>query len=32
VPLIYGKRNQTDDADFANPHFISTTGPGATLL
>ncbi len=22
-PLTYGKRNQADDADFANPHFIA---------
>lgn len=22
-PLIYGKRNQADDVDFANPHFIA---------
>lgn len=23
APLFYGKRNQTDDVDFANPHFIA---------
>ncbi|WP_181173070.1 3'(2'),5'-bisphosphate nucleotidase CysQ [Mesorhizobium sp. B2-7-3] len=23
-PLTYGKRNQADDADFANPHFIAS--------
>jgi 3'(2'), 5'-bisphosphate nucleotidase len=23
-PLTYGKRNQSDDADFANPHFIAS--------
>ena len=23
-PLIYGKRNQADDADFANPHFVAS--------
>ncbi|TIP34528.1 MAG: 3'(2'),5'-bisphosphate nucleotidase CysQ, partial [Mesorhizobium sp.] len=23
-PLTYGKRNQTSDSDFANPHFIAT--------
>lgn len=23
-PLAYGKRNQADDADFANPHFIAS--------
>ena len=23
-PLVYGKRNQSDDEDFANPHFIAT--------
>lgn len=22
-PLLYGKRNQADDSDFANPHFIA---------
>jgi 3'(2'), 5'-bisphosphate nucleotidase len=22
-PLMYGKRNQADDADFANPHFVA---------
>lgn len=22
--LVYGKRNQADDADFANPHFVSS--------
>ena len=22
-PLVYGKRNQADDEDFANPHFIA---------
>jgi 3'(2'), 5'-bisphosphate nucleotidase len=25
-PLIYGKRNQPDEADFANPHFIARGG------
>ncbi|GAA2861639.1 3'(2'), 5'-bisphosphate nucleotidase [Aminobacter niigataensis] len=24
APLVYGKRNQADDEDFANPHFVST--------
>lgn len=24
-PLVYGKRNQSDDADFANPHFIASS-------
>ena len=24
APLVYGKRNQADDADFANPHFVSS--------
>ena len=24
-PLLYGKRDQADDADFANPHFISAS-------
>lgn len=24
APLTYGKRNQKDDADFANPHFVSS--------
>ena len=31
-PLVYGKRNQPDDADFANPWFVATGGdclPGA---
>ncbi|WP_457103634.1 3'(2'),5'-bisphosphate nucleotidase CysQ [Mesorhizobium sp. URHB0026] len=28
-PLTYGKRNQADDADFANPHFIAS-GKAAT--
>jgi 3'(2'), 5'-bisphosphate nucleotidase len=23
-PLVYGKRNQASDSDFANPHFIAT--------
>ena len=23
-PLVYGKRNQAGDADFANPHFVSS--------
>ncbi|TKB94514.1 MAG: 3'(2'),5'-bisphosphate nucleotidase CysQ, partial [Mesorhizobium sp.] len=23
-PLAYGKRNQSDDEDFANPHFIAS--------
>jgi 3'(2'), 5'-bisphosphate nucleotidase len=27
-PLVYGKRNQASDSDFANPHFIAT-GKGA---
>lgn len=22
-PLTYGRRNQADDADFANPHFVA---------
>ncbi|MGL4490739.1 MAG: 3'(2'),5'-bisphosphate nucleotidase CysQ [Rhizobiaceae bacterium] len=26
VPLSYGKRNQADDTDFANPHFVSVSG------
>ena len=25
-PLTYGKRNQPDDADFANPFFIARGG------
>lgn len=29
-PLVYGKRNQADDSDFANPHFIAT-GKSATV-
>ncbi|WP_378943792.1 3'(2'),5'-bisphosphate nucleotidase CysQ [Mesorhizobium sp. ANAO-SY3R2] len=24
APLVYGKRNQSDDADFANPHFVAS--------
>ena len=24
TPLVYGKRNQGNDADFANPHFVSS--------
>lgn len=24
--FLYGKRNQADDADFANPHFVADTG------
>ncbi|RVD51953.1 3'(2'),5'-bisphosphate nucleotidase CysQ, partial [Mesorhizobium sp. M8A.F.Ca.ET.023.02.2.1] len=28
-PLAYGKRNQADDEDFANPHFIAS-GSAAT--
>lgn len=24
VPLVYGKRNQSTDVDFANPHFIAS--------
>ncbi len=24
APLTYGKRNQAEDADFANPHFVSS--------
>jgi 3'(2'), 5'-bisphosphate nucleotidase len=27
-PLVYGKRNQRDDEDFANPHFIATGKTG----
>ncbi|TIV64193.1 MAG: 3'(2'),5'-bisphosphate nucleotidase CysQ, partial [Mesorhizobium sp.] len=23
-PLVYGKRNQANDSDFANPHFIAS--------
>jgi len=26
APLLYGKRNQADDSDFANPHFIARGG------
>jgi 3'(2'), 5'-bisphosphate nucleotidase len=26
APLAYGKRNQTHDSDFANPHFVATGG------
>ena len=24
APLVYGKRKQSDDADFANPHFVAS--------
>ena len=27
VPLTYGKRNQKDDSDFANPWFVSRGKP-----
>jgi 3'(2'), 5'-bisphosphate nucleotidase len=29
-PLAYGKRNQSDDEDFANPHFIASGRAGAS--
>jgi 3'(2'), 5'-bisphosphate nucleotidase len=29
-PLVYGKRNQTEDADFANPWFVAGCGSLAT--
>jgi 3'(2'), 5'-bisphosphate nucleotidase len=29
-PLVYGKRNQTEDIDFANPWFIAGCGNAAT--
>ncbi|RWA72650.1 MAG: 3'(2'),5'-bisphosphate nucleotidase [Mesorhizobium sp.] len=29
-PLVYGKRNQASDTDFANPHFIAT-GKGVAV-
>lgn len=29
-PLVYGKRNQASDSDFANPHFIATGKCAAT--
>lgn len=31
-PLAYGKRNQPDDADFANPFFIARGGVDASAL
>jgi 3'(2'), 5'-bisphosphate nucleotidase len=31
-PLLYGKRNQADDADFANPYFIARGGVPAAEL
>lgn len=31
-PLAYGKRNQPDDADFANPFFIARGGVKASVL
>lgn len=30
--LAYGKRNQSDDADFANPHFICVSGQCGALI
>jgi len=27
-PLVYGKRRQADDVDFANPHFVAFGQPG----
>lgn len=34
APLTYGKRGQSDDSDFANPHFIACTqaAPGLATL
>lgn len=32
TPLSYGKRNQANDSDFANPHFICVTGQAAGLI
>ncbi len=29
-PLVYGKRRQSDDEDFANPHFIASGGAGVS--
>ncbi|WP_164770701.1 3'(2'),5'-bisphosphate nucleotidase CysQ, partial [Mesorhizobium sp. M7A.F.Ca.CA.001.08.1.1] len=29
-PLVYGKRRQSDDEDFANPHFIASGGGGGS--
>jgi 3'(2'), 5'-bisphosphate nucleotidase len=31
-PLVYGKRNQPDEADFANPFFIARGGVEASAL
>ena len=30
-PLAYGKRNQPDDSDFANPHFVARGGVAPAL-
>ena len=30
--LIYGKRNQINDVDFSNPHFISVTSQASRLV
>ncbi|WP_256749821.1 3'(2'),5'-bisphosphate nucleotidase CysQ [Mesorhizobium sp. Mes31] len=30
LPLVYGKRRQSDDEDFANPHFIASGRAGAS--
>lgn len=32
TPLSYGKRNQTHDSDFANPHFWAVGHDGITVL
>lgn len=31
-PLLYGKREQTGDCDFANPHFIAVTKQGLAQM
>ncbi|MFT4089783.1 MAG: 3'(2'),5'-bisphosphate nucleotidase CysQ [Asticcacaulis sp.] len=31
-PFLYGKRNQTDDVDFANPHFVAFGDPALGIL
>ena len=32
APFLYGKRNQSGDSDFANPHFIAVSGQARTRL
>ena len=32
APFLYGKRNQSGDSDFANPHFIAVSGQARARL